>query len=69
MPKTAYFSMDSDREGIDIKWTPSTQRLLIGGWYDGMVGIQGTELTLKEFFDKLGITEEQCRKAFRGKQR
>jgi hypothetical protein len=33
-----------------------------------MVGIEGESLTLREFFDRLNITEAHCRKAFREKK-
>jgi hypothetical protein len=70
MPKTIYLTGDDDSylstcSGIDITWTKSTQRLYIGGWYDGCVGIESKSLTLKEFFDKLGITEKDIKKALK----
>ena len=37
----------------------------IGGWYDSLVGIETHSLQLREFFDKLGITEKDCIKAFK----
>jgi hypothetical protein len=54
--------------GISIQWTPSAQRLDISGFYDSMVGIDGDSMTLREFFDRLNITEAHCRKAFRKKK-
>lgn len=64
MPKLIYIPSQQSRSGIDITWTPSAQRLDISGWYDSFVGIEGTSYTLREFFDLLGITEKDCRKAF-----
>lgn len=55
----------SRHDGIDITWYKTKQILSIGGWYDGMVGIEGESLTLREFFSRLGITEKDCRKAFK----
>jgi hypothetical protein len=63
MPKTLYVSK-YDGEGIDITFTRSTQTLRIGGWYDSMVGIAPTTMTLEEFFKQLGITEADCKKAW-----
>lgn len=63
MPKTIYIPEDAKHSGIDITWTPSAGRLDIGGWYDSMVGIQPGSMTLAKFFDKLGITEKDVRKA------
>ena len=64
MPKTIYLPEDAKRSGIDIRWTPSSMRLDIGGWYDSMVGISGESMSLREFFDRLGITERDCKRAF-----
>jgi hypothetical protein len=65
MPKRLDLSDEYGRSGIDITWTPSAQRLSIAGWYDTCVGIDGDAMTLREFFDKLGITEKDCAKAFK----
>lgn len=65
MPKTIYLPKDARHEGIDITYTKSTQRLYIGGWFDSMVGISGGSMTLREFFDSLGITEKDIKKAFK----
>lgn len=65
MPKTIYLKKDYSNSGIDITWTKTTQRITIGGWYDGCVGIEGESLTLREFFNRLGITEKDIRKAFK----
>lgn len=52
-------------DGVEITWTPSDNRIDIGGWYDGCIGIQGESMSLRNFFDLLGITEESCKKAFK----
>lgn len=65
MPHTIYLPEFCRHSGIDITWTPTSQRLSIGGWYDSCVGIENTALTLREFFDKLGITESDCKRAFK----
>jgi hypothetical protein len=39
-------------------------RLDIGGWYDSIVGISGESMSLRAFFDRLGITEHHCKRAF-----
>ena len=63
MPKTIFIG--TDNSGISVMWTPSAQRIDIGGWYDGMVGIEGRSLSLSEFFRELGITEKDIRKALK----
>lgn len=68
MPKRIYLPEDANREGIDITWTRSKQRINIGGWYDSCVGLNGGSLTLIEFFSKLGITEADCKKAWKIKK-
>lgn len=68
MPKTAYFPEPADpgdRSGITVEWTKTRGVLYIDGWYDTRVGIQGTEISLREFFDRLGITSKDCAKAFK----
>ena len=65
MPKTIYLPEDAKHSGIDITWTKTAQRLSIGGWYDSCVGICAKDITLGEFFLKLGITEKDCQKAFK----
>ena len=64
MPKTIYIPKEAKRSGVDITWTPSAQRLDIGGWYDSCVGIQPESMSLKEFVSKLGITKKDCLNAF-----
>lgn len=64
MPKTIYLPPNAKYSGIDVTWTKSSQKLSIGGWYDGIVGIQSTPIELYRFFEQLGITEKDCKKAF-----
>jgi hypothetical protein len=65
MPKRIDLTDEYAHSGIDITWTPTAQRLDIGGWYDSCVGLEGGSLTLRQFFEKLGITEKDCVKAFK----
>lgn len=64
MPREAT-QVGGGREGLDVTWTPTSQRLDFGGWYDSCVGIPGDSMTLREFFDALGITEKDCAKAWK----
>lgn len=66
MPKCIYLPRDGEcrGSGISIRWTPSAQRLDFDGWYDSCVGIEGEAFTLREFFDVIGITEKDCKRAF-----
>ena len=54
--------------GIQVAWTPTSKRIDISGYYDSCVGIEGVSMSLRGFFDHLGITEKDCIKAFQGKQ-
>lgn len=65
MPKTAYFPKDATRAGIDITYTKRSNTLSVSGWYDSMVGIEPTTIGPKEFFDSLGITEADIKRAFK----
>lgn len=64
MSKTIYLPPDAERSGIDITWTPSAKRLDFSGWYDGCVGLRGGSMTLLEFFEQIGISEKDCKKAW-----
>ena len=55
---------DNPHEGIRVQYIQRRRTLRIGGWYDGFVGIETTELTLKEFFLSLNITLKDCQAAF-----
>ena len=67
MPKTLWVTKGHSRSGISVTWTKSKQRIDISGWYDSCVGIEGESFALKDFFDRLGISEKDCIKAFRKK--
>jgi hypothetical protein len=69
MPNTIYIAKERSRDGIDITWTPTAQRIDISGWYDGFVGIEGDSFSLREFFEALGITEKDCKKAWKREER
>jgi len=68
MPKRVDFPLNRDNwhSGITIEWIKTRQTLNIHGFYDNFVGIEGTSVTLREFFDLFGITEKDCAKAFKG---
>lgn len=65
MPTKFYIPEDATRSGIEIRWCKTGQYLCIGGWYDSCVGLDGKTITLAGFFGKLGITENDCKKAFK----
>lgn len=64
MPREAH-RLQSGRDGLDVTWTKTTQRLAFGGWYDSFVGIKGDSMTLREFFDALGITRKDTDRAWK----
>ncbi len=47
--------------GIQIEYTKSHDVLYISGFYDSCVGIQGTEISVKDFCDRLGIDLRKVR--------
>jgi hypothetical protein len=64
MPKQIILS-EYPSTGIKIRWTPTSSRIDVNGWFDSLFCISGGSLTLREFFDRLGITEKDCAKAFK----
>ena len=62
--KKAIFPPDAQRSGIDVVYIQRRRTLRISGWYDSFVGIEPTEITLKEFFERLNITLKYCQSAF-----
>lgn len=47
--------VDYKSSGIQIEYIKSRDVLYISGYYDHFVGIEGTEISFKEFCDRLGI--------------
>ena len=71
MPKTLTLPRNKKYDpsaGVEITWTPSANRLDINGWYDHFVHIEGESMSLSAFFLLLGITENDCKKAFEPQQ-
>ena len=64
MPKKIYIPEDATSSAITVTWTKSAQRIRFGGWYSGYTDLKGGSMSLRGFFDKLGITEADCAKAF-----
>jgi hypothetical protein len=60
MPNTIHLTKSHANSGISITWKKTSQRVSIGGWYDGR-----ESMTLRELFDLLEITEKDCKKAFK----
>lgn len=63
--KKAIFPPDAQRSGIDVVYIQRRRTLRISGWYDSFVGIEPTEITLRDFFERLNITLKDCQSAFR----
>ena len=53
------------RSGVDVTFTRSSNRISIGGWYDSYVGIKSDTMSLREFFEYVGITEKDCKRAWK----
>jgi hypothetical protein len=64
-----FITNDGSDSGITVTWIPSRQRLDISGWFDSFVGIEGKSMFLSDFFKELGITERDCIKAFKQKNK
>lgn len=64
MCRVIYIPGNANYRGVEIAWTSSTEQLDIGGWYN-LARIPSESMTLAEFFQKLGITEKDVRKAFK----
>ena len=64
MCRVIYIPGNANYRGVEIAWTSSTEQLDIGEWYN-LARIPSESMTLAEFFQKLGITEKDVRKAFK----
>lgn len=65
MPTSYFPRTGPERSGIGVDWSRKTCHIKLWGWFDSACGIEGDSLTLREFFDELGITEKDCQKAFK----
>jgi len=56
-PRLLEFPEDNQfrSSGIQIEYIKSRDVLRISGYYDHIVGIEGTEISFREFCDRLGI--------------
>lgn len=52
------------RSGVILDFYPKIQQLSISGFYDSFCSSGTNSYTLREFFDMMGITQEDCNKAF-----
>lgn len=53
------------RSGVEVAYVKSRGVLRIGGWYDSFVGIEGEEISLRDFLFQLGITANDVVRALR----
>lgn len=51
------------RDGLDVRYVKRRGVVVIGGWYDSIVGIEQWEIPLGKFLTELGITEQDVHKA------
>lgn len=61
-PKDLTFGANQ-RSGVQVVYTKSRRALSVRGWYDGFVGIEGGEVSLATFLNRLGITAQDCARA------
>lgn len=52
-----------DTNGIQVNWIKSSKCLDIHAWHNRHYGMGGAQMTIRKFFDTLGITEKDCKKA------
>lgn len=55
---------ENPHEGIKVQYIRRRKTLRINGWYDSIVAIETTEITLKDFFESLNITLKDCQSVF-----
>ncbi len=55
MKKRPKIIFGSERSGIEITYTKTRKSLYVFGWYDTCTGIEGGEISLEHFLDRLGI--------------
>lgn len=60
--KTITLPKDNVGCGIRIQYIKSRDVLYIDGFYDDFVGIEGTEISVKDFAERLGIDLKRNRK-------
>ena len=63
-PKQTIWTGDTS-SGVSIRFVKSTQTLHIGGYYDTFVGIESEAMSLRDFFQRLGINKSMCLAAFK----
>ena len=63
MKPASFVSSEDSHAGIDIIWTRSSRRLSVCGWYDSMVDIEGETVRDVEFFQRIGMTAADLRRA------
>jgi hypothetical protein len=57
-----------DRENVYCQYVPRHGQLRFGGTYDTCAGIEGGNMGLGEFLDRLNITDEDIRKARKARE-
>lgn len=66
-PRIHHFSLTEDRtfdsKYVDIRWLKNSQDIVIGASFN-LDYTNYDKMTLRDFFDKLEITKEECLKAF-----
>lgn len=54
-PKKIVMPEDATSEGMTIEYVKSRDVLIISAFYDHIVGIEKTEISIKDFADRLDI--------------
>lgn len=66
MAKPKEITSGDGSSGVSVTYIKSRGQIWVNGWYDTFGGIQGIDMPLSEFFKQLGITEADCKKAYKG---
>ncbi len=54
-PKKIVIPENATSEGVTIEYIKRRDVIIISGWYDHIVGIESTEISMRDFADRLGI--------------
>lgn len=64
----SYSTVDScEWDGVTVKYNQRANQITLEGWYNQHIEITSHTVPLRAFFDALGITENDCRRAFRAR--
>ena len=57
-----YIGGDGNSSGICAQYNQTTEEIMIDGWFDCFVGIEGESFKLSDFLKKLGVKKKALKK-------